>query len=325
MNNKISGEIPSHRRAFTSLLAVALAVICASLSKSALAGDTIAAPPVRLEPVTVIGQSGSLHDVASESDLVGPANQPEWTTRRAFAETDIYVIPPGEIEFNQFYISSHPRHGKPENLFESEFEFGLPWRTQFDVELNYSVNSGHSRYDAALLELPHALAEWGKVPLNPTIDAGWRFNNAKSDAYFFRLLLAEEFNRHVHFGANLTFQRQLGGDLETDYELNAALSYVAIDSKLTVGVELLVEYETDREIDNSEIKWNHSTTVMIGPTLLYKPTRNTHIGLVPLFGVTHDSPAAEAFIIFGIDFDPFARSRSTSVEADRFHPLRKGR
>src|SRR6185503_4682301 len=113
-----------------------------------------AAPGVRLDPAIVTGKAASVHEVTSESDLVGPANQPEWTTRRAFAETDVYVIPTGEIEFNQFYVSSHPRDGKPENLFESEFEFGLPWRTQFDVELNYSVNSGKGRYNETVLELP---------------------------------------------------------------------------------------------------------------------------------------------------------------------------
>ena len=142
-----------------------------------------------LPPVIVTGTSRSLHDVTSESDLVGPANQPEWTTRRAFAETDIYVIPPGEIEFNQFYISSHPRQGKPENLFESEFEFGLPWRSQVDVEVNYSLQNGNLQHDAMLVEIPHALADWGKIPLNPTVDAGWRFNTESADAYFFRLLL----------------------------------------------------------------------------------------------------------------------------------------
>src|ERR1051325_2299889 len=80
--------------------------------------------PRRLDEVTVFG-TNSIHGVPSESDLVGPANQPEWTTRRSFAEADIYVIPQGEIEFNQFYISSHPREGKPENIFESEFALGL--------------------------------------------------------------------------------------------------------------------------------------------------------------------------------------------------------
>ena len=277
-----------------------------------------------LPPVIVTGTSRSLHDVTSESDLVGPANQPEWTTRRAFAETDIYVIPPGEIEFNQFYISSHPRQGKPENLFESEFEFGLPWRSQVDVEVNYSLQNGNLQHDAMLVEIPHALADWGKIPLNPTVDAGWRFNTESADAYFFRLLLADEFSQRLHFGANLSFERQISGDLETVYELNTALSYVAIDSKLTVGAEFLVEYETAAEREDDGVDRTYATSAMLGPTILYKPTRNTHLGLVTLFGLTHDAPSVEAFFIFGIDFEPFS-SRSTSSSDTPVRPVRRYR
>ena len=145
-----------------------------------------------LEPITVFGQYSSYHDVTNESELVGPAKQPEWTTRRAFAETDIYVIPPGEIEFNQFDISSHPREGKPENLFESELEFGLPWRTQLDIEPNYRIEEGRLIYDSTRIEGPHALADSGRIPLNPALDVRWRFNHEEDDSYLFRLLLAEQ-------------------------------------------------------------------------------------------------------------------------------------
>ncbi len=292
--------------------------------------QTTNAPSInQLAPIDVIGRAVGLHEVASESDRVGPANQPEWTTRRAFAETDVYVIPPGAIEFNQFYRSSHPRSGKPKSSFESEFEFGLPWRTQFDVELKYSLNGGKLKHDATLIELPHALADWGKIPLNPTLDGGWRFNSGESDAYFFRLLLAQEFGKRVHFGANLSFEKQVGGERETARELNAALSYVAIDSKLTLGIELLVEYEKSREWVAGNLERNYSTTAMVGPTALFKPTRNTHLGLVPLFGLTHDAPVVEAFIIFGIDLEPFLTRNSNSAEGSKdsggFHPFRRSR
>ena len=284
-------------------------------------------PPVRLETVNVVGRTLSFHDVSSEADRVGPANQPEWTARRAFSETDIYVVPAGEIEYNQFYISSHPRRGKPENLFESEFEFGLPWRTQFDVELNYSANSGRGHYDSTLLELPHAIADWGKIPFNPTIDGGWRFRTGEADSYFARLLLAEEFGKRVHFGMNLSFERQIRDELETDYELTAALSYVAIDRKLTVGMELLVEYETSREFEEDEVEHEYSTSVSLGPLVLYKPTRNTHLALESQFGITHDAPTAAVFLIFGLDLEPFSGRDSSSRESGRdeggFWPLRK--
>jgi hypothetical protein len=311
MNNKMKSSIPF-------LAGAMLAAVVSYSSDAETTSKTELSGPVKLPPASVIG-TRRLHDVPSESDLVGPAQQPEWTTRRAFAEADIYVLPQGEIEFNQFYVSSHPRHGKPENEFESEFAFGLPWRTQFDVELNYRVEDGRFRYDSTRLEMPHALADWGKIPLNPAVDAGWRFNNGTDDAYLFRLLLAEQFGERVHFGANFGFERQIGGELETEYELNVALSYVALNKKLTVGAEFLAEYETDREGD-------HATTALIGPSLLFKPSRDTHIGLVALAGLTHDSPALEIFVIFGIDFEPFGWNWLGKKSAgDEMQPVRRPR
>jgi hypothetical protein len=323
--NALINQTPKPRT--NHLIALALTAACLWPSSTFRAQSPDATPPVRLEPVNVVAKPLSLHDVNSEADLVGPAQQPEWTARRAFGETDIYVIPSGEIEFNQFYISSHPRHGKPENLFESEFEFGLPWRTQFDVELNYNVNSGRGRYDSTLLELPHALADWGKIPFNPTIDGGWRFRTEEADSYFARLLLAEEFGKRVHFGMNLAFERQVSGELETGYELTAGLSYVAIDQKLTIGMELLVEYETSRDFEGGAVEHEYSTSVALGPLLLYKPTRNTQLALESQFGLTQDAPSVGVFLIFGIDFEPFAGRDSGSGESGTdkggFWPLRK--
>jgi len=278
-------------------LAVTFFLVVSS-SVNSFAEATNTPTPGRLEPIVVTGRNTSVHDVTAESDRVGPANQPEWTTRRAFAETDIYVIPPGEIEFNQFYVLSHPKEGKPENAFESEIEIGLPWRTQLDIEPNYSIEGGELRYDSTRIEVPHALANWGKIPFNPAIDVGWRFNNDEEDSFLVRLLLAEEFGKKVHFGANFGYQRQVGGEYETEYEINAALSYVAMDRKLAIGAEFLAEFESDDEDEDS-------TEVLFGPSILYKPTRDIHLAFVPLFGLTHDAPVAELFFIVGIDLEPF--------------------
>jgi hypothetical protein len=295
---------------------VLAAIIVAGSNSNANTAHTndASSAPIRM---TVTGDTRGLHDVASESERVGPANQPEWTTRRAFAEADIYVLPRGEFEFNQFYVSSHPRHGKPANIFETEFALGLPWRTQFDVELNYAIEGGRLKYDSTRLEAPHALADWGKLPLNPALDFGWRFNEGTDDAYLFRLLLAEEFSERLHFGANLGFERQIGGDLETEYELNLALSYVALNQKLTIGAEFLAEYETEEDGDDA-------TTVLLGPSILFKPTKETHLGLVGLAGLTHDSPALEVFLIFGFELEPFAWLGSRAA-TDDLQPVRRPR
>jgi len=96
-----------------------------------------------------------------------------------------------------------------------------------------------------------------------------------------------------------------------------------LDSKLTVGAELLVEYETgNSDSDEGEpgltpAGMGHGTTVMIGPTVLYKPTRNTYLGLVPLFGLTHDAPVAEAFLSFGIDLEPLLWGKSGTGKSDK--------
>jgi hypothetical protein len=314
-------SLDSGRRLFV-LVVVTLGATAHYLIQAQDTSNAEPSAPITLSPVMVTGKKPSLHDVALESDRVGPVNQPEWTTRRAFAETDIYVIPSGEIEFNQFYISSHPRQGKPENLVESEFEFGLPWRTQFDVELNYSLDQGRAQYDATRVEVPHALADWGKILLNPALDAGWRFRNGESDSYQFRLLLAQELGKRWHFGANLGFEQQVGGERETDYELNTAVSYVAIDRRLTLGAELLVEYETDNADPSL-------TQVMLGPTLLFKPSRNTHLGLVSLFGLNSDAPVADIYLIFGIDLEPFAGKGAIDGESGKdergIQPVRRPR
>ncbi|MBI3851156.1 MAG: hypothetical protein HY298_12910 [Verrucomicrobia bacterium] len=323
--------ISGRRRFATWTLALFLSAIGNESTSLIRADEGTNKPPLRLDRAFVFGRAtdsaGSVNNVASESDLIGPAKQPQWTARRAFAETDIYVIPPGEIEFNQFYISSHSRNAKPENLFETEFEFGLPWRTQFDVEVNYAIERGRLHYDETLLELPHALADWGKIPLNPAVAGAWRFINEEPDAFVIRLLLAEEVCKKVHFGANLTYGRQIGGAHETAYELNVALSHVMIDSKLTVGMEILAEFETETEGTPGVpgVDTERTTNVMLGPSILWKPTRTTHLGLVPLFGLTSDSPVVEAFVVFGFDFGPFGWNRGERENEGGFGPLRKRR
>jgi hypothetical protein len=38
--------------------------------------------------------------------------------------------------------------------------------------------------------------------------------------------------------------------------------------------------------------------VLLGPSIEWRPTPRTHLSVVPLLGLTHDSPVVEAFIVF---------------------------
>ena len=84
----------------------------------------------QLPPVTVQGQPES-------RELVGPYQQPRWSTRGRFStDTEVYVIPPGLFFVDLDYQVTIPRHGKSVHLFTQEFEVGLPYRFQLAYENN---------------------------------------------------------------------------------------------------------------------------------------------------------------------------------------------
>src|SRR5262249_21809244 len=107
-----------------------------------------------------------------EEDRIGPYGQPRWTAKRRFANTRVYVLPEGQVEFTYWHISELPKHGGP-TLVQTEYEveFGLPYRFQLDL---YAVskkqgNDGPLDFDEQRVELRYALADWGKIWGNPTL------------------------------------------------------------------------------------------------------------------------------------------------------------
>ena len=53
--------------------------------------------------------------------------QPEWTAHRRFPTTHVYVLPPWQVEFEQWWKGKFPREGKSEHLYaEWKFNDGAP-------------------------------------------------------------------------------------------------------------------------------------------------------------------------------------------------------
>jgi hypothetical protein len=152
------------------------------------------------------------------------------------------------------------------------------------------------------LEARYALADWDVIPLNPTLYFEWEFNNSNSehgvgDAYELKLLLAEQFHDRWHWAFNLVYEQQVGGGRATEFKATQALTYSLIDDKLTAGVEMKFEHTTEKgERSDPEVEF------LLGPSLSWRPTKHTHVDVVPLFGLTHDAPIMEAVIVFGIEF-----------------------
>jgi hypothetical protein len=279
------------------------------------ADDKTASPtngaPTRLPEVTVVPTNTLLED-----HLIGENQQPEWTARRRFVTTRVYVQPPWQVEAELGYDGSFGRVGKPLHRLQQEIEVGLPHRFQLDVENvvdNFKEGDDEGRkwhHDSNSVELRYALAEWGRIPLNPTVNAEWKFNDGAADAFEFQLLLGEEFSERLHWGLNLFYENQIGDDRIREFAASMAVSYTLIDEKLSAGIEMKFSSESDKDI-----RGHPENRFQIGPSIQWRPTRRTHLDVVPLFGAGPHGPTAELFVFFGIEFGPGSNEKEGIVPA----------
>jgi len=234
----------------------------------------------------------------AEEQLVGENQQPEWTTRRRFATTRIYVAAPWQFEFEQWWKGKFPREGKSDQLFQSEISMGLPYRFQVDLYENIEdPPDAGLRHQGVQVEARWALADWGKLFLNPTLYGEWKFNaHDEPDAYEVKLLLGDDIAPGWHWGFNVFYEQEVGGGRESECGFAQSLSYSLIDEKLSAGVEMNLERSSEPNLDG-----NPATEFLIGPSVQWRPTSRTHLDLFPLLGTTQDSPRVEAFVVFGIE------------------------
>ena len=187
------------------------------------------------------------------------------------------------------------------------------------------------------LEARYALADWNKIPLNPTIFFEYKFGTGHvfheerpgeeemmdgaggdgkggdggeeeegeeehpklPDAYEIRLLLSQDFGEHVEWAMNWFFEQETSGDRGREWGFaQSALIPIWLDrERFKTGIEMQYKNFTDKDTRDDP---THS--FVIGPTFAWKPTRNTRIDLSPLFGVTDDSPQVQGFLVFSMLF-----------------------
>jgi hypothetical protein len=237
-------------------------------------------------------------DTLMEDQLVGDNQQPVWTTQRRFPTTRIYVLPPWQFEVEQWWNGKFNRGESADHVFQTEIEAGLPYRFQLDFYENYDADrSMNIRQDSEAVELRYALANWDKIPLNPTLYGEWKFNADHPDAYELKLLLGEDFGPRWHWGFNLFYEPYVAYPHKTEWGFAQGIGYTLLDNELNVGLEMNFEYTTEREVPITR-------EFGLGPSIQWRPTSNTHFDFVPLFGVTHDAPVVETWLVFGVDFGP---------------------
>jgi hypothetical protein len=291
------------RSLFLSLALALLAVTLCCGALTALAEEPQTAVAV-LPEVTV-------HGVRPSQELIGPYNQPRWSARGRFSSsTDIYVLPPYEFNIDLDYTGTIPKHGETRNLFTQEFELGLPYRFQIAYENNFVLQKEHSQVTRQTIEGRYALADWGKLPLNPTLFAEYHFGVGKdygededdapkriSDAIELRLLLGEQFGRNYQWALNIFHEFETGGELERETGFSQALVYAICDEYLKVGLEMQFIRRT-----NAETQYRPEYEFDIGPSFIWKPSALTRLDVAALFGTTSDSPALSIYVVFSIAF-----------------------
>ncbi len=236
----------------------------------------------------------------SEDTLVGENKQPEWTTRRRFPTTRIYVQqPPGAWGLAQWWRMDDSKAQNPRHRFRTEAEFGIARRTQFDVYLDSIYTREETFYYQDLaMEIRYALADWGKLPLNPTLYFEWKFVDADQgpDVFESKLLLGDAI-KGWHYGFNLVLEQEVGDARTTEYQVSQALGYTIRDRAWSVGEEFKYVNESEKDArSESENKYS------VGPSLQYRPTDASHVDLVALFGLNDDTADIETYLVFGYAF-----------------------
>jgi hypothetical protein len=246
---------------------------------------------------------------------------PPGLSRSRFSNTtQAYVLPPWSFFFGELFEGQGFRHGPPDYLFTQEVEMGLPYRFNIAAESGWERFNGGGGAQTVSLEARWALADWNKIPLNPTLFAEYKFGVGTirheevppppgggeeeeeeggppkvPDAYEVRLLLAQEFFDRVEWAMNWFFEKENTGDRGREWGFSqAALVPVLLpNERLKLGIEMLY-----RNVTTKDTRGDAVNSFVIGPSVAWKPTANTRLDVSPLFGCTHDSPIADVFVAF---------------------------
>lgn len=282
----LKSKYPFHP-SFPTLAALAMTL----LGSHACMGQQAA--PTQLPQVT------STASALIEDQPVDETGRPDWTSARRFPSTRVYLQDgPGEISFEQWLRQRDFEDGSKQSRFQEEVEIGLPYRFQMDLYETWAVDNKRTvRQDETSVELRYALADWGKIPLNPTLYVEYARVAGDADTLEGKLLLGQDITPRLHYGFNFAAEQTMTVPHGIEYTLSQGLSYTIIDQVLSAGVEM--EYSIESEHGN---RHNPTQGFVIGPSVQVRPTRQTHLDLVAMMGTNNYSPVMEAYVVFGIDF-----------------------
>jgi hypothetical protein len=222
---------------------------------------------------------------------------PDLSRGRISTLTKSYVLPPFGFELEGIYQGDIFWRHAPRHQFTQEIEMGLPARFTIGVQNELERSSGDGGERSFGLEARYALADWNKIPLNPTLSAQYQFGitDRVGDNIDFALLLSHDFRHMVEWAFNCFVEQELNGRGSTawGFAQSAEVPVLLPHEQLEVGLEM--QY---RHLHESNRHFDQTRGFVIGPTLAWRPSKNARLDLSPLIGCTNNSPILQMFVVF---------------------------
>jgi hypothetical protein len=274
--------------------------VAASSNAAANSVPANTAPPTRTvaaveAPTTA--STGSSRATESESAIIVTGDElpsaygaPGSFSRSRFSTlTNAYVLPPGGVFAGLIYEGDFETHGPTDHFLTQEIEVGLPYRFGVAIENEIEFAESDVSNRAFSIEVRWALADWGKIPLNPTLFAEYKFGTGKilheegpeeemmmededmppdeeemmreeeggrpdqPDAYELRLLLSEEIVKGVEWSFNAFLENETSGDRGREWGFAQSIQVPILlpHERLKAGLEM--QYKNFTVKDTREI------------------------------------------------------------------------
>lgn len=238
--------------------------------------------------------------VPNQFDTVGEYNQPVWTTTRMFPSTRSYVMtPPGAVKYEKWFDFRDRKNGPTQIRMRDELAFGLGNRLELDL-YNHTVYDGPSEdktfaWRGFSWEIRYALADWGKIPGNPTLYFEHKLINGVQGIEP-KLLLSDRFgNSDWIWATNFVYEANLAKTKEAqerEYAVTASVGKI-INNNLTVGVSSHYRYHNYED---------HIKEFYIGPNANYRLGKNARFSLEYMPLVSKEGKYdSRSFFIFAWD------------------------
>jgi len=259
-------------------------------------------------------QIGKLDEVVvtakqpTQFDTIGEYNQPVWTTTRMFSSTRAYVMTPKDnVKYERWFEFRNRKNGEPTQVrMRDELAFGLGNRWELDLY-------NHTRYDGTSqnqtfeqkgfsYEFRYALADWGKIPGNPTLYFEHKLFDGRQGIEP-KLLLSDRIgNTDWIWATNFIWEQNLGGgtaeDKEKEFAVTGSIGKV-INDRLMVGLSTHTRkyyYQADN--------CNRCTEFYIGPAVNLKITNRARLSFEHMQAASSESVYnSRSFLIFAYDLN----------------------